>query len=610
MKKSNLFLIVVCFLTVNISLLTSKCFAQYTMLTDFSGAANGSNPQGSLYSDGTFLYGMTSDGGANGYGTLFKIMPNGTSFAILLNFSSVVNGSYPLGSLITDGTFLYGMTRYGGTNGFGTLFKISPDGSGFAKLLDFDGAANGKTPPGSLISDGTFLYGMTVQGGTNDKGTIFKIMPDGSGFVKLLDFAGATNGSYPQGSLILDGTCLYGTTSGGGTNDLGTLFKIKVDGTGFAKLLDFAGSANGSNPRGSLFSDGAFLYGMTSDGGTNDIGTLFKIKPDGTNFAKLLDFNYTNGSYPQSSIVSNGAFLFGMTGSGGTNNMGTFFKIMPNGTGFVKILDFAGVTNGSYPQGSLFSDGTHLYGMTSFGGTNNLGTVFKYCPPITANASATTVCAGSIVTLTGIGTATSYTWSGGVSDGIGFIPAIGTTTYTVTGTGGNICSNTNTISVKVNPLPSVTATANPVTVCVGDSITFEGGGANSYAWTGGITNGIRFRPSLGTNTYTVTGTDGNGCSNKASVTITVDLCTGITHYSNLNTEVSIYPNPSNGIFTIVSAEKIRDVVIVNVLGETIYSSQINTSKTEIDLSNQPEGVYFINLKTENGNATKKIIISK
>ena len=350
--------------------------AQYSKLLDFAGA-NGDYTDGSLISDGTFLYGMTNQGGTNDLGVVFKIKPDGTGYEKLLNFAGAANGSYPESSLISDGTFLYGTTYFGGTNGRGVIFKIKPDGTGYAKLLDFAGTANGSNPYGSLIYDGTFLYGMTWFGGTNDLGVVFKIKPDGTGYVKLLDFAGA-NGSYTDGSLISDGTFLYGMAYQGGTNDLGVVFKIKPDGTGYEKLLDFAGAANGSYPTGSLISDGTFLYGMTPEGGTNDMGVVFKIKPDGTGYVKLLDFaGMANGSYPEGSLISDGTFLYGMTGGGGTNDMGVIFKIKPDGTGYANLLDFAGAANGSYPTGSLISDGTFLYGMTGGGGTNDMGVVFK-----------------------------------------------------------------------------------------------------------------------------------------------------------------------------------------------------------------------------------------
>src|ERR1035437_3780091 len=110
MKKTLFILSIVFCLTTN---------AQYTKLHDFSGAPYASRPYGSLYYDGTFLYGMTSVGGANNLGAIFKIMPNGTGYTTLLDFhaTSYTNGAYPQGSLISDGTFLYGMTSRGGAGG-------------------------------------------------------------------------------------------------------------------------------------------------------------------------------------------------------------------------------------------------------------------------------------------------------------------------------------------------------------------------------------------------------------------------------------------------------------------------------------------------------------
>lgn len=273
--------------------------AQYTMLHAFPGLSNsydgGARPNGDLFFDGTFLYGMTSEGGLtpcpSGCGTIFKVKPDGTEYSILLNFSGTTDGKSPRGSFISDGTYLYGSTGSGGINNMGTIFKIKPDGSGYSKLLDFDGTTNGNNPGGSFISDGTYLYGMTNSGGVNNLGVIFKIKPDGTAYSKILDFSGIAHGSNPGNSLISDGTYLYGMTSSGGTNGYGVIFKVKPDGTGFSKLLDFSGTANGRRPFGSLISDGTYLYGMTLNGGTGSscgsfgCGVLFKIKFDGTGFS-------------------------------------------------------------------------------------------------------------------------------------------------------------------------------------------------------------------------------------------------------------------------------------------------------------------------------------
>ncbi|MGZ3866453.1 MAG: choice-of-anchor tandem repeat GloVer-containing protein [Bacteroidia bacterium] len=355
----------------------TKTHAQYSKLFDFAGMTNGYAPYGSLISDGTFLYGLTTYGGTNA-GTIFKIKPNGSGFVKLWDLGAGTDGQNPFGSLVSDGTFLYGTTMYGGTKDSGTVFKIKMDGTGYSKILDFGGAAKGSFPVGSLFFDGTFLYGMAGQGGANNQGVIFKLKPDGSNFSKLLDFSG-TNGIDPQGSLISDGTYLYGMTQVGGINNKGTIFKILPNGTGYVKLLDFAGATNGSVPIGDLIFDGSFLYGMTYYGGTSDSGTVFKIKPDGTGYSKLLDFTgYANGGWPRGSLVYDGTFLYGMTLYGGANSVGVIFKIMPSGAGYVKLLDF-NFTNGSAPDGSLFLSNGCLYGMTAGGGTQNDGLIFSLC---------------------------------------------------------------------------------------------------------------------------------------------------------------------------------------------------------------------------------------
>jgi hypothetical protein len=130
-----------------------------------------------------------------------------------------------------------------------------------------------------------------------------------------------------------------------------------------------------------------------------------------------------------------------------------------------------------------------------------------------------TVCVGTPVTLSGSGAAT-YSWDNGVTNSVPFTPAVGTITYTVTGTDGGGCINTDQVTVTVNPLPVVNAGLDQ-TICIGASVTLNGAGANTYTWNNGVSNGVAFTPSL-TNTYTVTGTDANGCVNTDQVTVIVN----------------------------------------------------------------------------------------
>lgn len=145
----------------------------------------------------------------------------------------------------------------------------------------------------------------------------------------------------------------------------------------------------------------------------------------------------------------------------------------------------------------------------------------------TASPAVPSVCAGGEVTLSGSG-AVSYSWTGGISDGVAFTPA-SSGNYTVTGTAANGCTANAIATVTVNATPTLSVTSNPSngTVCTGSPATLTASGAQSYAWTGGITNGVAFTPAS-TTTYTVTGTGANGCTSTAQSTITVQSCSGTT----------------------------------------------------------------------------------
>ncbi|OFZ46840.1 MAG: hypothetical protein A3D92_02870 [Bacteroidetes bacterium RIFCSPHIGHO2_02_FULL_44_7] len=172
-------------------------------------------------------------------------------------------------------------------------------------------------------------------------------------------------------------------------------------------------------------------------------------------------------------------------------------------------------------------------------------TVIVNALPIVNAGVDQTVCQNTSVTLSGSG-ATSYVWNNGVNNGVAFTPGVGTVTYTVTGTDGNGCVNTDQVDVIVNPLPAVNAGPDQ-SVCAGSQVTLSGSGATSYVWNNGVNNGVAFTPGVGTVTYTVTGTDGNGCVNTDQVVVTVNpnptptingastYCTGT--FSTLSTSV-------------------------------------------------------------------------
>jgi uncharacterized repeat protein (TIGR03803 family) len=191
------------------------------------GARDGQDPNGSLVRDDAgSLYGTTLDGGASGYGTIFKIVP-GDSETVLYSFEGSGDGSFPSSGVYRDPQGnLYGTTASGGSHNLGTVFKVTNSGEHLV-LHDFSGS-DGDQPTGGVILDPSGnIYGVTYLGGRHNKGTVFKLNTNGD-LTVLHDFSGASDGAYPENVLPMNGT-LYGVTYQGGTYNLGVLFRLAPD---------------------------------------------------------------------------------------------------------------------------------------------------------------------------------------------------------------------------------------------------------------------------------------------------------------------------------------------------------------------------------------------
>jgi len=276
-----------------------------------------------------------------------------------------------------------------------------------------------------------------------------------------------------------------------------------------------------------------------------------------------------------------------------------------NGGGATSYVWTGGVTNNVAfsPSSSNTYTVTGTTGACS--GTASINIPVNPNPTVTANTTTNTVCAGSNITLIG-GGATTYTWTGGVTDNIAFAPST-STTYVVTGLTGN-CTGTAAVAITVNAAPSVSANATSTLVCSGSSVTLTGGGASTYTWSGSVVDGVAFAPA-GTAVYTVTGTGSNGCSKTATVSVTVSLCTGIANISN-NSDIRLYPNPNSGMFTIESKGFSTEaaVEIYDNLGKLVFTEKINGEKHIIN-TNVAVGIYTVKIVDKNAiQSIHKLII--
>ena len=323
----------------------------------------------------------------------------GTESVLYSFVGGTTDGVRPEAGLIADSAGdLYGTTVGGGTGGGGTVFKISASGTESVVHSFTGGTTDGSGPyAGLIINSAGNLYGMTMYGGANSGGTVFKIRVDGTESV-LYSFpagsfsipavtttVGGTRVAGQYGGLVMDSSGnLYGTTNAGGTSNNGMVFKIGATGTESVLYSFLGGTTDGSDPEAGLIMDSAGnLYGTTFGAGAAGAGTVFRITSGGTE-TLLHSFagGTTDGLGPRASVVMDSAGnLYGTTFAGGMKGDGTVFKLSTTGTETILHSFTGGSSDGSGPLAGLIIDSAgNLYGTTTSGGTNGDGTVFTVSP--------------------------------------------------------------------------------------------------------------------------------------------------------------------------------------------------------------------------------------
>ncbi len=311
-----------------------------TILHTFGGGSGGSRPGGNVAESHGDLFGVTIIGGADQQGTAFELVPSGSGYVerVIHTFTGGADGGQPIGTPVIDRAGnIYGVTQFGGSRGGGVAFELSAAGAGYHERVLHDFSPDGSSPAAGLTlsADGTLLGTSYGAGGGDPYGSVFRLRPDGPGYAyrDLYDFKGGTDGADPFAAVTLDsGTgAIFGTTEyGGGGGDEGTVFELDPSGAGYTEevLHRFTQDQGALLEAPLLLEPDGDLAGTASQGGGtgcggSGCGTAFEVDPTGPPSPVTVLYRFTgppDGAEPEWAplVAEPDGNLLGTTRSGGT----------------------------------------------------------------------------------------------------------------------------------------------------------------------------------------------------------------------------------------------------------------------------------------------------
>jgi uncharacterized repeat protein (TIGR03803 family) len=358
----------------------------------------GEQPAGGVIFDARGnMFGTTALGGAAQRGTVFELQPSANGYAakLLHSFSCSVDGCEPQAGPALDpvsGDLFVTADEGGYMTGLGSLIKLVPSTTGFSEsnVYFYAEQTTGSQPFATPLLVGSTVYTTTADGGATFYGTVVASAAADLSPTVLYSFPGyAGDGEGPLAGLVSDATgALYGTTTDGGTSGAGTVYRIVPSASGASEsvLWSFNAGSDGARPFGAVVFDGAGnIYGATAYGGTANLGSVYKLTPNGAHYRETILHTFTgaDGANPAGNLALDGTTLWGATSAGGNGPCacGTLFSLETSGQHFRVRHVFAG-TDGSQPYGGLTAHGHALYGTTFAGGpsTGDEGVVFQFVP--------------------------------------------------------------------------------------------------------------------------------------------------------------------------------------------------------------------------------------